>query len=195
MTSPYFDTNTDFFRAYYEQGLPYEAYVAGGEANQLARVREVEGLIALMPAQAALLASYTRQMRVLVLSGLWCGDCTRQVPMFGLIERACSLIQMRYLDSRAHPDLHNMLRINGALKVPVVVTLSEDFFELSRFGDRHLSVYRRKAATECGPACDAGIVPPPEDALNTELGEWCDHFERLQHMLRLAPMLRQRYGD
>ena len=195
MTSPYSDIRSDFFRQYYEQGLPYADYVASGEANQITNVRNYEPLIALTSAQQALLGSYVRQMRVLVLSGLWCGDCTRQVPMLSAIERACPLIAMRYLDSRSHPELHNELRINGALKVPVVVVLSEDFFELSRFGDRHLSVYRRKTIAECGPACETGLVPPSEAALAVEVGEWCDYFERLQLMLRLAPMLRQRYGD
>jgi len=195
MTSPYFDTQSDFFRHYYELGLPYDAYIASGEANQIASVRNYESLIALTPEQQALLGSYTRRMQVLVLSGLWCGDCTRQVPMFAAIERACPPMEMRYVDSRSHPELHEKLRINGALKVPVVVVLSEDFFELARFGDRHLSVYRRKAATELGPACETGLIPPSEAALATELGEWCDFFERLQLMLKLAPMLRQRYGD
>jgi len=195
MSTPYSDTRSDFFRHHYEQGLLYADYIASGEPNQIANVRNYEALIALTPAQQALLGSYARKMRVLVLSGLWCGDCTRQAPMLAAIERACPPIEMRYLDSRSHLELHEELRINGALKVPVVVTLSEDFFELSRFGDRHLSVYRRKAATECGPACETGLVPPSDDALAVELAEWCDYFERLQLMLRLAPMLRRRYKD
>ena len=195
MTSPYSDIRTDFFRRYYDLGLPYDGYVASGEPNQIANVRNYESLIALAPEQEALLRSYVRRMHVVVVSGLWCGDCTRQVPMLAAIERACPLMAMRYLDSRTHPELHEELRINGALKVPVVVALSEDFYELARFGDRHLSVYRRKAASECGPACETGIVPPSEEALATELAEWCDFFERLQLMLRLAPMLRGRHGD
>jgi len=195
MTSPYSDIRSDFLRQYYEQGLPYAEYIASGEPNQIANVRNYEALIGLTSAQEALLGSYVRKMHVLVLSGLWCGDCTRQVPMLAATERACPLIAMRYLDSRSHPELHNELRINGALKVPVVVVLSEDFYELSRFGDRHLSVYRRKAISECGPACETGLVPPSNEALAVELAEWCDYFERLQLMLRLAPMLRQRYGD
>lgn len=195
MTSPYYDTQTDFFQQYFALGLPYTEYVASSEPSQCAYVRNYEALIALTPAQEQRLAAYTRHMNVLVLSGLWCGDCTRQVPMLAAIEAACPLIKMRYVDSRSHPELHETLRINGALKVPVVVVLSEDFFELARFGDRHLSVYRRKAATELGPACETGLVPPAADALAIELAEWCDFFERLQLMLQLAPMLRQRYGD
>ena len=49
--------------------------------------------------------------------------------------------------------------------------------------------------TEIGPACETGIIPPSTEALAAELAEWCDFFERLQLMLRLAPMLRKRYED
>ncbi len=195
MTSPYFDHYADFFRNYFSRALSYDDYVASAEPGQVANVRNYETLIALTPVQAALLHSYTRRMNVLVISGLWCGDCTRQIPMLKAIAGASPLIYIRYLDSRANPELHEKLRINGALKVPVAVVLSEDFFVLERIGDRHLSVYRRKAANEFGPACETGLVPPSSEALATEVQEWCDSFERLQLMLRLAPMLRTRYGD
>jgi hypothetical protein len=194
MTSPYFDINSEYFQEYFAKGQLYQDYVAAGEEQQITNVRNYESLIALTDEQKALLATYTMKMKVLVLSGIWCGDCTRQIPMFKVIEEASSHVEMRYLDSRTYPELHDKLRINGALKVPVVVVFSEDFFELARFGDRHLSVYRRKAATELGPTCETGLIPPSDDALATELSEWCDFFERLQLMLKLSPMLRKRYG-
>jgi hypothetical protein len=76
-----------------------------------------------------------------------------------------------------------------------VVVLSEDFFEIARFGDRHLSVYRRKAKQELGAACDPGLLPPTSDELQTEVEEWVNYFERAYYLLRLAPMLRKRYQD
>lgn len=194
MTSPYYDINSEYFQGYFAKGQIYNDYVAAGEEHQIANVRNYESLISLTDDQKAILAAYTMKMNVLVVSGIWCGDCTRQIPMLKVIEEASPLIEMRYLDSRTYPELHEKLRINGASKVPVVVVLSEDFFELARFGDRHLSVYRRKAATELGPSCETGLIPPSGDALATELSEWCDFFERLQLMLKLSPMLRKRYG-
>lgn len=113
--------------------------------------------------------------------------------MLRAIEKESKKINLRFLDNRANPELQKELRINGAERVPVVVTLSEDFFEISRFGERHLSVYRRKAKTELGPACEIGLGTTGE--LSEEVAEWVEHFERLQLMLRLAPMLRARYGD
>ncbi len=87
------------------------------------------------------------------------------------------------------------LRICGAKKVPVVVFLTEDFFEVERYGDRTLSVYRRKAERELGPACPVILGPQDGNEAAVEIQEWLDIFERVQLMLRLSPPLRRRYGD
>ena len=115
--------------------------------------------------------------------------------MLRALEKQAKVFEFRFLDNRANPELQDELRINGAEKVPVVVAFSEDFFEVARFGDRHLSVYRRKLRSELGAACDPGIVPPEADELGEELGEWVAFFERAQLLLRLAPLLRSRYND
>ena len=119
----------------------------------------------------------------------------RQGPIFNAIEEESELCNFKFIDNRENPELLEELKINGAQKVPVIVCLSEDFFELSRFGDRHLSVYRNKVEKELGAACDPGILLPEKFDLELEISEWVDYFERLQLMLRLAPALRERYKD
>ena len=59
----------------------------------------------------------------------------------------------------------------------MVLFLTEDFHEIGRYGDRPLSVYREKAATELGAACP---LPGSADggALAAETAEWLDVFER-----------------
>ena len=193
--SNYSDIRKELFTRLFESGLPYQQYVKTGEPAHQERWRDAESRTSLTNAQSQLLGSFTRKMNILVLSGTWCGDCVRQGPMFARIEEASSVFTFRYLDNRSTPEAQNELRINGAEKVPVVVVLSEDFFELARFGDRHLSVYRRKAAKELGPSCELGLLPPEKGELELEIQEWCDYFERIQLMLRLAPLLRKRYGD
>lgn len=191
----YYDLRTEFFKNYFEKSASYKSYLAQSEEQHAARWRNFENSISLSASQKATVGSFTRQMNILVMSGIWCGDCARQGPMLAAIENANPKLSFRYLDNRDNPELQDELKINGANKVPIVVVLSEDFFEVSRFGDRHLSVYRYKVEKELGPACDAGIVAPAKDALSHELQEWIDYFERLQHMLRLAPALRQKHGD
>ena len=194
MSSPYSDLREDFFRSYFSKALPYDAYLQTGEKAQASRWHDYADKISLSPELAGRVRAFIRKMPILVMSGIWCGDCARQGPMLRLIEQANPLLEFRYIDNRQNPELQNELRINGAEKVPVVVSFSEDFYELSRFGDRHLSVYRRKLETETGAACDPGFGSP-EAELEAELEEWVNHFERLQAILRLAPMLRRRYSD
>lgn len=143
--------------------------------------------------QRSLLAAFRRKQNILVLSGIWCGDCARSCPLLVKIAEATSTISLRFVESRSDPTLVDELRIHGASRVPVVVTLSEDYFEVSRFGDRTLSVYRRKASEELGPSCAIG--GSSSAALDAEIADWVSHVERSELMLRLSGLLRARYND
>jgi len=189
------DKRSKFFEGYFNKGLSFSDYLATGTDAQQNRWTSYLENIQLTKKQHELFSGFTRKMNVLVLSGIWCGDCARQVPMLQRFEEASSVMTFRYLDNKENPELQDELRIQGGTRVPTVVTLSEDFFEISRFGDRTLSAYRRKAANELGPACDPGIAPPKKEELEEEVADWSDHFERLQLILRLSPFLRKRYGD
>jgi len=194
----YRDNRSGFWRAHFERAKDYEAYLRESDPDKASRWASMdEKLPALSAEQKARLAGgYNRRMNVLFYSGVWCGDCVRQGPMVQRIARACGdQVQVRFIDREESPPLQEELRMLGALRVPVVVFLSEDFFEIGRFGDRMLSVYRAKARREVGPACATGVVAPPADELAVEIGEWIDIFERMLLMLRLSPMLRERYGD
>ena len=74
-----------------------------------------------------------------------------------------------------------------------MVFLSEDYWEVGRFGERVVTVYRAKAARDIGRSYGGGILSPR--ALVDEQAEWVDIFERMLIMLRLSPPLRRRHGD
>ena len=78
---------------------------------------------------------------------------------------------------------------------PSVVFLSEDMLEISRYGERTLSTYRRLASEQLGPSCPTGLVPPAAETLAAVVAEWLAEFERAQLLLRLSPRLRAKYGD
>lgn len=193
----YYDTRSDFWRRWFESATDYAAYLAASDPAKAARWREMETNIPPLPAETVpRLTGHRRRMHVLAYSGIWCGDCVRQGPMLRRIAEACGDdVALRWIDRDADPALTDELRILGAMRVPVVVFLSEDFFEVGRFGDRLLTVYRAKAARELGPACDTGLVAPPVAQLAAEQAEWIDIFERMFLMLRLSPPLRERHGD
>lgn len=194
MAGALFDLRTPLLQEAFASAQPFRDYVeTGAPGHQEKWISSYERL-ALTSSQKALLAGFKRKLNVLVLSGTWCGDCSRQCPMLQRISEASSQIDLRFLDNESNPVLRDEYRIHGAARVPVVITLSEDFLEINRFGDRTLSVYQRKAATELGAACDIGTLGPNQDVA-IELDEWVNHFERLHLMLRVSPYLRKRHND
>ncbi len=192
--SPYKDLRRDFFARFFNQALPFDEY---GNSNSLhwPKWQRYFKLIDLETTQKELIKSFKRKLNILVLSGIWCGDCQRQGPMLKAIADSCELINLRFIESRDNPELQDELRINGAEKVPVVVFLSEDFFEIQRFGDRHLSVYKRLIKEQSAAYCETGFGAPEETYLKEELKEWIDTFERVQHLLYMSPFLRKKYNN
>lgn len=182
--------------AVFEQALPYEAFL-DRFANPVQRGRwtEMHERTRLTPEQSALLAGFTRRMPVLCLAGAWCGDCINQCPAFDHIDRASSVIEVRFLDRDVRPDVREALSINGGHRVPVVVFLSEDGHEVSRYGERTLSRYRQLAVDQLSPACPTGLVPPDDALVARVVEEWLAEFERAQLVLRLSPRLRRLHDD
>lgn len=192
----YYDIRSGFWGRVFTLGRDYQAYLAADPEKAHRWSVMAEQIPALTVEQESRLRGHNRKMRVLVYSGIWCGDCVRQGPMLARIAAACGPeVELRWIERDESEEVRDELRILGGSRVPVVVFLSEDLFEIGRFGDRLLTSYRARAAREIGPACATGIVAPPASELAGELAEWVDIFERMLLMLRLAPMLRERYGD
>ena len=191
----YYDKRADFFKAYFAKALNYQDYLATGEETHQQRWNQHYQAIQITPQQQQLTKSFTRKLNILFMSGIWCGDCVRQGPLVQHIAQTNDLIDLRFIDNKENPELAEELRLNGASKVPVTVFLSEDFFELARFGDRHLAIYRNKLSSELGPSCATGLITPDQLVLQKDLQDWLDLVERCQTMLRLAPLLRNRYND
>jgi hypothetical protein len=184
----------DYAKAY-AAGLPYNAFLDKyATPDQRARWDDFHKSISLTPAQKALLATWTRDMQVLVLAGAWCGDCINQCPMFELFATASPRIQVRYRDRDDDAELAGELNTCGGARVPAVVFLSEDGKFCGRAGDRTLSKYRSLMSTLGGAACSTGLNT---DLSLTEqvLQDWLDEFERIQWMLRTSSRLRQLHGD
>ncbi len=180
----------------FAEALSYTAFLdRHATAPQRTRWDDLHARFSLDAGQKELLGGFTRRMPVLCLAGAWCGDCINQCPVFDHFAEAAPVIEVRYLDRDARTDVREALAINGGNRVPVVLFLSEDGFEVARYGERTLSTYRRLAAEKLGPACPTGIVAPSADANALVAAEWLAEFERVQLLLRLSPRLRQKYGD
>lgn len=191
-------------RSKFAFALGYERYVSGGTPDQVSRWGGNYARIALSPEQDDLVRSFTRRVNVLVISGLWCGDCAQQCPMMARIaqanaapvddERAAG-IDLRFLDRDEHPDLAEAFKICGGTRVPTAISMAEDFEFVSMLGDKTLSRLRAKAAASLGPACPLPGADLPEDEARATLADWLNEFERVHLLLRLSPRLRQKHQD
>jgi len=184
------------FNSKYPAGLPYRDFLqVHGSEQHRGRWAELFDQVKLSGAQRELLVSFKREMKVLCLAGAWCGDCVNQCPIFEHFTAANPRIGIHYFDRDTHPDLAGELQFCGGARVPVLVFLSEDGFEVMRYGDRTLSRYRKLAADQFGPACPTGLVPPEQHLLDAATHDWIDIFERVQLILRTSARLRQKHGD
>ena len=188
--------NASFLADKFAAALPYARYVETGTEEQQRRWRQVYEAARLTAAQANLVARFTRDLKVLVVSGIWCGDCVQQCPLLQRCAEANpARIDLRLLDRDQHRDLAEQVRINAGDRVPVALFLAEDHELCAVYGDRTLARYRALAARLMGASCPLGLFPQEQDELAATLQDWLDEFERIQLMLLLSARLRQKHGD
>lgn len=180
----------------FSAALPLDHFLVkyGTSAHQQ-RWKATREAVQLTDAQKTLLASFKREMNVLVLAGAWCGDCSGQCPIFERFAEAAPVIKTRYLDRDEHADVQQELQINGGNRVPVAVFFSEDGFEVARYGERTLSKYRELMREFGGEGCSTGIVRSGDPLLAQVTQDWLNEFERVQYILRLSPRLRGKHRD
>ena len=179
----------------FNKSLTYNDYLATGNPDQQSRWMQIYDNIELSEPQKQLLAGFVRQMNVIVMSGIWCGDCVEQGPALQRISQASAKINLRYIDRDAEPGFRDKLTINAGKRVPVVIFAAEDFEFCSFYGDRTLNRYRFLAAGSLGPSCSTGLTPPESEHLAANCQDWINEFERVQLLLRLSARLRQIHKD
>lgn len=189
----YYDKRADFWKKYWDMALPYDEFVATDPENAPRWHDYMERIPELTEKQVERISGYNRILKVLVYGGVWCGDCVRQGPLFKKIADVVDDVEIKYIDREISEELQDELRILGALRVPIVVFLTEDYWEVGREGDRLLPVYRAKAAREIGRGQAQGVLSPK--AIEEQRDLWVDIFERAIIMTKLSPPLRKRHND
>lgn len=188
--------STSTLSAAFADGLPYAAYLATGNPDQREKWSAAAARIALTSGQRALVAAFTRRINVIVLSGIWCGDCSSQCPMLAKIEEANpKSVGVRFLDRDTHKALAEQVRICGGLRVPTVIFANEEFDFVSILGDKTLARLRAVAARKLGPACPLPGATDPAEEVDATLEDWLNEFERVHLLLRLSTKLRAKHND
>ncbi len=180
----------------FETGLSYKDFLAKyGTPEQQRRWAGIHADVQLSDAQRQVLSSFKRKMPVIVLAGAWCGDCVNQCPIFDHFASASRVLDIRFFDRDANPELAAEMSVCGAARVPAVLFFSEDWFRCGLYGDRTLSKYRQMTADFAGAACPTGIGSPERTLLDAVVQEWLNEFERIQLMLRTSARLRKLHAD
>ena len=195
MSKPvYYDKRSEFWREHFNIAQPYEEYIKEYPEKSIRWIEFEKRSPDLSEEQKKRVQGFNRGINILAMVGIWCGDCVRQIPMIRKIaEAAGDKVKLRVIERETSVELMEELRIVGAARLPMFVFLTEDFWEITRVGDRLLPVYRAKAAREIGMDYDAGILTP--SGLLEELEAWVNEIERVLLMARLSPPLRQRHKD
>lgn len=188
--------DAEFLRMKHEAGMPYEDYVRSGTPRQHADWQAVWDAVSLTPSQRDLVASFTRRINVIALSGLWCGDCVQQGPLIGHIAAAApERVVVRWLDRDRHEDLQARVSINAGHRVPVLLFCAQDHELVGWYGDRTLARYRMLARQALGAACPLPGAPVPTEEQSACLQDWLDEFERVHLLLSLSTRLQQAHQD
>lgn len=179
----------------FDKALSYDQFLEQyGSASDKSKWAMTHEAITLTDTQTALLESFAREQKVLVLSGAWCGDCATQCPIFERFAEQTDKLQIRYLDRDDEPDFAESMLTCGGKRVPGVLFLSEDNMVCGRYGDKTLAKFRSLVANDAAGTCSVGFGEPADlQAAVTQ--EWLDQFERIQWMLRLSGRLRDKHGD
>ena len=178
----------------FDTALSWEQYLAT-DPERSPKWLDIYRQVTLTPDQRSLLAGFVREVRMLCVSGIWCGDCVQQGPLLQRIAEASPRIDLRWVDRDEHADLAEQIKVNAGLRVPMVVFMAEDCEPVSLFGDRTLTRYRAMAKKQFGAACALPGAPVPDDELHATLQEWLDEVERVHLLLRVSGRLRQKHGD
>jgi thioredoxin-like negative regulator of GroEL len=187
----------DFLRAKFTAGLEYGNYLATGTLDQRANWDAAHKRVNLTSAQRELIGSFTREVNILVSSGIWCGDCVQQCPILDHFAHASNdgLIRLRFVDRDVHADLAEQIKVCGGRRVPIAIFMNEDFDFISMLGDKTLSRLRSQANKVLGAACALPGAAVPGAELSQSVQDWADELERVHLTLRLSAKLRERHGD
>lgn len=126
---------TAYHDAHWSAAVPFEQFLAG--------VREKADLWAsytkrarIHGDEAARVAELPADRKVLVLVEDWCGDAVRSVPTLVALAAAGPRVELRVLDTDAHPAALDAKLTRGARAIPIAVVFDAAGHELGTWGPR-----------------------------------------------------------
>ena len=184
------------FSGQFHSALRYEQYLVTATENHSDAGRRSMTLHRSIRPQEQLIAGFQLEMKILVHSGIWCGDCVGQCPLIQRIAEANpAKIDLSFLEREMNRELNEELRLNGGSLVPVVQCFSEDGPWCATPADRTLNRYRAPASKRLGSRCPTGILPPEKGEVEATPTDLPNEVERVQLMPLLTPRLDEKHQD
>ncbi|MEO0588459.1 MAG: thioredoxin family protein, partial [Planctomycetota bacterium] len=106
-------TSADYLRSKFAAGLDYAEYLKTGKPGQAEGWAKIGEEVSIPEPCKAMLGGFVREFHVLVVSGIWCGDCVRQGPMIqALADATGGKVKVKWLDRDEHMDLQQQVTVN-----------------------------------------------------------------------------------
>ena len=127
-------------------GLTYEEYVNQLEPAFQRRYQRSYQKVALSEEQINFLKLPSRPVRAIVFTTKTCTDSVSAVPIMKKIQEHGTFIDLRVIDiNKGDQEVEEVFEnytTNGDKRVPVIITLSEDYYEINRWVERSALGYK-----------------------------------------------------
>lgn len=124
------------YRAYWEAGISWEAYLEEEVRAQRGLWEGVYRKTTVPDWARERTAPLSGPWRLLVLTEDWCGDASNTVPVLARLAEAAPELEIRLLKRDENPELMDRYLTNGARSIPLAIVLDEEFHPVRSWGPR-----------------------------------------------------------
>lgn len=124
------------YRAYWEQGLPFETWLNEEVEEHVDLWEGVHDRHETPDAAVDRAREIGGDWRLLVLAEDWCGDASNTVPVLARFADAAPNVEMRVVERDENPDLMDRYLTDGGRAIPLAVVLDGEFEPRGRWGPR-----------------------------------------------------------
>ncbi len=129
------------FSAEWDKAVSYDEFLETARENvELMKARFNDLLI--KEEEAETLKSLQNDIYVLVIGTDRCYDTAGNLPVLARMASLAPKVHLRILDSDSNAQFHQLFKVNGKRKTPVVLFLNAQFEELCRWVERPNAAYK-----------------------------------------------------
>lgn len=126
----------------WDSAVDYGAFLKAARENvELMKARYAD--LMLSESEQEVLSSIQNEIRILIIGTDRCDDSAGNIPVLARMSSLSPKLKLRVLDSDKNAKLHEQYKVNGKRKTPVVLFLSDENQELTRWVERPNAAYKQ----------------------------------------------------